>query len=196
MLDEATLPTKRSVVVSGRHNSRSKSVCVRKSSRKSQAASHFGTAGHIIVDLGPSKVTFQPTYRLEPQRPISLETIEKTLERTMRMALTNQAVETYSSSRANRFCQSLSREIMLNFRAQDFDRFRVICVVSMVEKNNQSMQLKMGFVWDSEWDQWTYHMIEMKTFFLEAYIFCVYFEWYTEFGGRADTENRCEVVFM
>lgn len=120
--------------------------------------------------------TFQPTYRLEPQRPLCLETINRVLQRTVVVALTNQAVTQYSANRANRFCQNLSREIMQRMRAEDFDRYRSIAVVTMVEKNNQSMQQKMGFTWDTELDQWASYVVETRSFFLNAVVLWVYYE--------------------
>lgn len=150
------------------HMSRSQSDSTRKST--------YSLAGHLIVDLGPGQATFQPTYRLEPARPIAMDPMRVLLEQTVLGALANQAFDKYNAAKASRFCQSVSREIMLRFRAHEFDRFRAIAVVTMTEKNNQCVHTKTGFEWDAEWDTWSDYLIEMKTFFMHACLFLVYYE--------------------
>lgn len=160
----------------------------RRSSRKStwryqqQKAqlNQYSPDGHHIADAtGPvRKMTMQPTYRMEPQRPLRRNGLQAIMERSMQMALANQAIDhyIYNSTRANRFCQHLARDIMLHFRAEDFDRYRAVCMVNITEKNNQSVQLRSGFLLDAHWDYWCSHTIDMSSFLLHACLFSVYYE--------------------
>lgn len=147
------------------------SVAMRKSSN-----ARYSQAGHLIRTAKPGERKFQPTYRMVSQAPLNLEHMYNITKRTVDTAIASNAMERYNPARANRFCQSLAREIQRCIAAEGFDRFRIVAVVTMLEKANQSTVAKLGFLWDAEQDNWTAYHYECRDFVVNALVLGVYYE--------------------
>lgn len=149
----------------------------RSSRNQSTSSRRYSMHGHRLPDSsGPRVRTLQPTFRLEPKRPLNLECINLILKRTADIAVANNALERFSLKQANHFCPSLAHEIQLRLRGEQFDRYRFIAIVNFVEKKNQCSMAKMGFMWDATLDQWASYVIENQFFTLQVCALCVYFE--------------------
>lgn len=147
-------------------------------SRKSvKTSNRYSVAGHLIANVKAGERTLQATYRLVSQAPLNLERMYNITKYTVDTAIAASALERYNPSRANRFCQSLAREIQKRIVYEEFDRFRIIAMVTMMEKGNQSGQMQLGFLWESEQDQWTDYHYECRDFVINALVVGVYYEW-------------------
>lgn len=137
----------------------------------------YSLHGNRLPDAsGPRVRTLQPTFRLEPKRPLNLERINQILKRTTDIAVASNALERFSLKQAYHFCPSLAHEIQLRLRGEQFDRYRFVAIVNFVEKKNQCCVEKMGFMWDSTLDQWASYVIDNQYFTLNVCVMCVYFE--------------------
>lgn len=142
----------------------------------SMRKSRYSSAGHLIRLSKIGEPRFQATYRLLSQAPLNLEQMYTITKRTVDMAIASNALDRYNAARANRFCQSLAREIQRCIVAEKFDRFRIVALVTMVERTNQSAVAKMGFLWDAEQDNWTAYHCECRDFEINALVLGVYYE--------------------
>lgn len=86
-------------------------------------------------------------------------------------------MQSYDSQKAITFTENLSLEIGLSLsaRAND-DRFRVVVLVTIIQKHEQSAVCKMGFLWDATQDHWNNYVFDCRTFQLIASALCVYLD--------------------
>lgn len=152
----------------------------RKSTWRNQSSSssrRYSLHGNRLPDSSRPRVrTLQPTFRLEPKRPLDLERINQILKCTTDIAVASNALERFSLKQANHFCPSLAHEIQLRLRGEQFDRYRFVAIVNFIEKHNQCVMEKMGFMWDTSLDQWASYVIDNQFFTLNVCVMCVYFE--------------------
>lgn len=81
----------------------------------------------------------------------------------------------YDPSKASKFTENLALEIGLTLQARD-DRFKIIVLVTIVQKNEQSAVCKTGFLWDATQDHWSEYAFDCRTFQLITSVFCVYLD--------------------
>lgn len=148
-----------------------------RSSRTRSRKSQYSTAGHVVPLAKAGIRVYQPTYRLVSQRPLDVERLFRVTKYTVDTSIARGALEQYRPQRANRFCQSLAREIQKRIRYEDFDRFRFVVMITKMEKANQSGHSKMGFLWDAEHDRWTSYQFETREYIINAVVLGVYYEW-------------------
>lgn len=147
-----------------------------RTSRLRSRKSHYSTAGHLIPLAKAGNRVYQPTFRLVSQRPLDLERLYRITKYTVDTSVARGALEQYRPQRANRFCQSLAREIQKRIRYEDFDRFRFVVLITKMEKANQSGDSKMGFLWDAENDRWTSYQFETREYIINAVVLGIYYE--------------------
>lgn len=137
----------------------------------------YSQSGHLINHhIKAGERTLLPTYQLYSKTPLLAERLYNIVEMTIRTAVAASAMDYYLEKRSSRFVQSMAREVMLNTMRQDYERFRIVAWVSLMEKSDQSGMAKMGFCWDAEQDQWSKYVFENKNIVITAFVCCVYFE--------------------
>lgn len=87
-------------------------------------------------------------------------------------------MSTYDPHKSSMFTENLSLEIGLTLEArrkmyENSDRFRAIVLVTIMQKNEQSAECKLGFLWDATLDHWTSYVFDCRTFQLNVSVFCV-----------------------
>lgn len=153
-----------------------KSTSVSRKSTAAKTSNRYSVAGHLIANTKADERTLQPTYRLVSKVPLNPDRIYNITKYTVETAIASCALERYNPTRVNRFCQTLAREIQKRILYEEFHRFRVIAVVTMMEKANQSGQLQLGFLWDADQDQWTNYHYDSRDFVINALVLGVYYE--------------------
>lgn len=120
--------------------------------------------------------TLQPTYRLQPKTRPSIDILTKILKRVVEITCQNRPMERFLISRARRLCSSVAREIQMQVTGEEFDRYRVVVKVMIVERANQTGVSKMAFIWETDKDMWTNYVKETPLFMLNATVCVVYWE--------------------
>lgn len=118
---------------------------------------------------------YQPTYRMESKNPFNIEHVEFVVERCTKENV-EEYMPVYKGDDATKFAKELSQEIRFRIKLQHFDRYRLIIVVSVVEKQYQSVCMQVGFLWDHERDLWMHFRHETKTYFVTVAVFGVYWD--------------------
>ncbi|GFO42628.1 TCTEX1 domain-containing protein 1-like [Plakobranchus ocellatus] len=120
-----------------------------------------------------SMVQKEPTYRMEPKRKF-----ESTQVR--------QCIQTILDSRLERFpynpkfCANMSRilsdEIKRRVKAMNFDRYKIICSVTIGEQKGQGVHVTSRCAWDEKLDTFATYTFQNEKIFCTATVFGVYNE--------------------
>lgn len=118
-------------------------------------------------------VRFQPTYRLQSQRPYSRESCEKLIK----IVVDGQMEAfTYESAEAERLAQQLSADILNRVKKMNFDRYRLVCTVTIGEKYMQSFRDIFKCLWDQQKDGYAYYVYDTPAVFAIAVLYAVYLD--------------------
>lgn len=136
--------------------------------------------GSSIVNIQPSvfehrpqKVVYENTYKMEPDKKLDLKEIEKLLENTLESFLQNV---TYDPS----YCRSLVNSLSLTIREQvkllDYKRYKVTCLVKIVENKCQGVRIASRCLWDDKKDNQVCVVYCNSSLICLASVFMVYCE--------------------
>lgn len=110
------------------------------------------SSGGRLVRVGSMAPMFEPTFRLDAIRPLSQYRLNKILRQTIVLAIEQRAQIKYQPKQMLNFCQTLSFRICFSLMMKRRDRYRIVVIVTIVEKQNPSVCSRMGFLWDIERD--------------------------------------------
>lgn len=116
---------------------------------------------------------FQPTYRLEPKRPFKHDDCYSVLQNLITFHMQNYV---YNPKTASRQCLYLSEEIKLRVKKLDFDRYKIICVLTIGQKYHQTYKSVAKFLWDSKRDGYANFVFDSRNFFCNGTIYAIYYE--------------------
>ncbi|XP_062538867.1 dynein light chain Tctex-type protein 2B-like [Armigeres subalbatus] len=116
---------------------------------------------------------FQNNYRLESRRPFNRDRVQLMVARYLGTFL---AEHRYNPKRAKRLAENLCFELRNLIKRCHFDRYRVVAMVTVGDKQSQDFRSVLRFVWDAEKDGYVNFAHETPDFFVIATVFAVYFE--------------------
>lgn len=143
----------------------------------SRPRSRYTIHGRLDRSGSADEQLYMPTYRMESQRPFNLEHMNFIVVNSVRSAIRDPLMATYDPARAMKCCENIANEIRFRIKMHQYDRYRIIVLVNIFEKWNQGIHCKMGFLWDTQADQWLSHQQETKHFTVTAVVLAVYWEW-------------------
>ncbi|XP_037048911.1 tctex1 domain-containing protein 1-like isoform X2 [Bradysia coprophila] len=114
-----------------------------------------------VKPKGDPKVNVEEIYRI----------LQSTIEEQLK---TDKFFQTYNAQISSKFCQILSREIRGRIKMLRHDRFRIVCIVAIIEKLQQFIDYKMGFNVDPKCDNYSTFTYEGATCYIVATVFMVY----------------------
>ncbi|XP_054857178.1 dynein light chain Tctex-type protein 2 [Eublepharis macularius] len=120
-----------------------------------------------------SRPKYANTYRMEPYRTFEAHIIRKKAEEILKNILQDYQ---YDGSNAAAKCLILSEDILAAVKDQDFDRYKYIVQVFMVEKSGQSIHIASRWVWDATRDNWVSALYETENYVTVALIIAAYYE--------------------
>lgn len=71
-------------------------------------------------------------------------------------------------------CQALSKDIRNSVKDLNISRFRIVTVVSVIEKRLQSIDYKMTFVVDAQLDYYGSFKYESAEYYIVATVYMIY----------------------
>ncbi|KAH9639771.1 hypothetical protein HF086_009706 [Spodoptera exigua] len=113
------------------------------------------------------------TYQLEPKTTFRVPDVE---------AAINGVLDAYWEGHVYNVTESpgltmvIAGEVMRNVKSLCFDRYRIIAVVSLVQKRSQSYNNAVAFLWDHERDGIADILRETTTAFIQVTVFGVYLD--------------------
>lgn len=116
---------------------------------------------------------YEPTYWLQSQRPYSRESCEKLLKIVVDAQMESFA---YDSTEAEALAQTLSRDILGRVKKMNFDRYRLVCTVTIGEKYMQSCCDIFKCLWDMQTDGYAFYVYDTPAVFAIAVLYAVYLD--------------------
>ncbi|OWK63147.1 Tctex1 domain-containing protein 3 [Lonchura striata] len=83
---------------------------------------------------------------------------------------------TYDGASSPFLCASISEEILNAVKELDYDRYKYVVTVLIVEKANQAMIVASRCLWDAERDTWVSAKCETDTFIALALVMACYYD--------------------
>ncbi|XP_054136517.1 PHD finger protein 10 isoform X4 [Melozone crissalis] len=110
---------------------------------------------------GKAKSKSRNTYRLEPRTKVQ----DDLLQDKAQAILTNKLrYATYDGASSAFLCASISEEILNAVKELNYDRYKYVVSVLIVEKANQAMIVASRCLWDAQRDTWVSAKCETDTF--------------------------------
>ncbi|GAB1868558.1 Tctex1 domain-containing protein [Camponotus japonicus] len=116
---------------------------------------------------------YQNTYRMEPPNPFKIDLVDKIVKTVMNNRLDEL---TYDDTVVEKLCSDIASEIRRRVKKLNFDRHKIIVTVTIIEKTSQSIETTLGFLWDSEKDNYSLFSLEGRTFYAQCCVLGVYYE--------------------
>ncbi|NXR55377.1 TC1D3 protein, partial [Hippolais icterina] len=113
------------------------------------------------------------TYRLEPRTKVQ----DGLVRDKAQAILTSKLQEaTYDGASSPFLCASISEEILKAVKELDYDRYKYVVSVLIVEKANQAMIVASRCLWDDQRDTWVSAKCETDTFIALALVMACYYD--------------------
>ncbi|XP_072763118.1 dynein light chain Tctex-type protein 2 [Anoplolepis gracilipes] len=116
---------------------------------------------------------YQNTYRMEPQNPFKADLADKIVKSVMNNRLDELA---YDDTVVAKLCGDIASEIRRRVKKLNFDRHKIVVTVTIIEKTSQSVETAVGFLWDSEKDNYSLFSLEGRSFYAQCCVFGIYYE--------------------
>ncbi|NWI49580.1 TC1D3 protein, partial [Calyptomena viridis] len=113
------------------------------------------------------------TYRLESRNKFQ-DCLVRNKAQQILMNKLQQA--NYDGVSSPSLCASISEEILKAVKEFDFDRYKYVVSVLIVEKANQAMIVASRCLWDVQRDTWVSAKCETETFIALALVMACYYD--------------------
>ncbi|XP_075167386.1 dynein light chain Tctex-type 5 isoform X2 [Haematobia irritans] len=108
-------------------------------------------------------------------RNFSMEQVHKLIESIIEERLTwDRFSRSYDSWRSLQLTESLASEIRDRVRGFNHKRHRIICILSLIEKQNQGIHMRMSHLMDEKLDNFTSVVYERPSYFIVVVVYLVY----------------------
>ncbi|XP_028168984.1 dynein light chain Tctex-type 5-like [Ostrinia nubilalis] len=117
--------------------------------------------------------TYQPTYQLNPRKRFSEERVQKILKE---LVDTELAEAEYSEKTVPDLTLSLTETVRNAIKEENFNRYRIIVVVTIGQQRQQGVQMFHSFLWDHERDMFVTTNFENPHIFANVVVYGVYLD--------------------
>ncbi|XP_006616794.1 tctex1 domain-containing protein 1-like [Apis dorsata] len=116
---------------------------------------------------------YQNTYRLNAYNPFKVDPVDK----IVKMIMINKLEDiSYDGTECSKICESVATDIREKIKNLNFDRYKIVVNLTIIEKANQGIQSIMGFLADTERDNYSTFTYEARTFYAYCFAFGIYYE--------------------
>ncbi|EEB14583.1 T complex testis-specific protein, putative [Pediculus humanus corporis] len=114
-----------------------------------------------------------PTYRMEPKKKFDVDVVYQLLKEFMDKHCSEFS---YNEKECQNACKRISYYIRRAVKQLSFDRYRFICQVRIIEKQNQGIETQIGFLWCENFDGYACYTVDTYSFMAQAVVFGIYKE--------------------
>ncbi|XP_021183514.3 dynein light chain Tctex-type 5 [Helicoverpa armigera] len=118
-------------------------------------------------------VTYFNTYQLEPHVKFHVAQVEKTLNNVLDTYFANHK---YSEQETPKLTLAMARATTQSVKDLGFNRYRIIAVVSTVQKRLQCYNNAVAFLWDQDRDGYANVQREVQSVFVQITVFGIYLD--------------------
>ena len=115
----------------------------------------------------------EPTYRMEPKKPFSKHLVEKVIKDILEDRLENFV---YNPKFSATMIKVLSEEIKERVKLYCFDRYKIVVVVTLAQRNQQGLMISSRCNWDKKNDNFACYTFSNTHIVCSASVFGAYRE--------------------
>ncbi|XP_023029607.2 dynein light chain Tctex-type 5 [Leptinotarsa decemlineata] len=130
-------------------------------------------SSNCLIGHPTETIRYMNTYRLESQNPFDPEKVDKILKTVLMEALENLTYDPDKCASQAKWATSVIRS---KVKQLHFDRYKLLCIVTIGEKNSQDVLATCRYLWDAERDRFSTFSMENTFVFGIAYCFGLYCE--------------------
>ncbi|XP_077981554.1 dynein light chain Tctex-type 5-B-like [Glandiceps talaboti] len=119
------------------------------------------------------KLLYENSYRMEPTKKFISDRVEPVIQAVLEE---NLASEKYDGEKCSLLSKTISQEIKLRIKDLHYDRFKIVCTVSIGEKKSQDVLIGSRCVWDQERDDFASASYTNSSLFAIAVVYALYYE--------------------
>uniref|UniRef100_A0A336LLM8 CSON010159 protein n=1 Tax=Culicoides sonorensis TaxID=179676 RepID=A0A336LLM8_CULSO len=169
--------------ISQHRNSRTGSVLAEQISQiTGTGTTGFGTSKKKNLRFKEEEVTFPNIEDLpKPQLPFDVEKISKRIENIVETKINHIDEDTeqkvwvpYDPQKCQKLSAELSKEIKDDIKTMELDRYRIVVIVSIIQKQLQGINYKLKYCMDPQRDSFAYYSYENSHFYIVATAGLVY----------------------
>ncbi|KAL6424606.1 hypothetical protein ACFW04_009948 [Cataglyphis niger] len=116
---------------------------------------------------------YQNTYRLEPYKAFKCEIVDQILMDVMQHYLTDMK---YQPQTCMQMCEKISAETRDRIYRKYYDRYKVVIIITIVQKLGQDVYISFGKLWDIQRDNYSTHVVETPEFAAMGLVVGTYYE--------------------
>ncbi|XP_076640666.1 dynein light chain Tctex-type 5 [Halictus rubicundus] len=117
---------------------------------------------------------YQNTYRLESFCSFNIEVVDALVKEAMENRLS--LVTAYNPHQAAKLCQDIGSDVQKAISKKDYDRYKIVAQVSIVQRLDQSIHASFQCLWDVERDNYSCYVFENNHIYAWCCVFGIYFE--------------------
>ncbi|XP_074781218.1 dynein light chain Tctex-type protein 2 isoform X1 [Athene noctua] len=130
-------------------------------------------AKQLAFKANKVKTRYTNTYRLESHNKFRDYLVR---DRAQAILTNKLQQDKYDGVSSPSLCASISEEILKAVKELDFDRYKYVVSVLIVEKAGQAMNVASRWVWDAQRDTWVSAKYETETFIALALVMACYYD--------------------
>ncbi|CAH1712886.1 dynein light chain Tctex-type 5-like [Aphis gossypii] len=119
-------------------------------------------------------IKYENTYRMESKKPFD-ERLAKVVLKTEIENHFNDETK-YDPNKAIQTCSDISLNVKNKIREMEFDRYKIVCIVGIVEKRSQGVISKVKFLRDITKDKYVKTKFENNNLVATIVVGALYFE--------------------
>ncbi|XP_060817383.1 dynein light chain Tctex-type protein 2B-like [Bombus pascuorum] len=117
---------------------------------------------------------YQNTYRLSSFNPFDVEVVDKLVMETMESKLS--PVTAYHPNHMAKLCLEIGSDLQNALCKKDYDRYKLVTQVTIVQRLDQSVHAAFQSLWDAERDNYSYYVFENNHIYAWCCVFGLYYE--------------------
>ncbi|XP_060600404.1 dynein light chain Tctex-type protein 2B-like isoform X2 [Ruditapes philippinarum] len=119
------------------------------------------------------KIYYENTYKMEPPEKFRPDKVRPIIEKVL---ATNLKGRKYDPTECSLLSKALSDDIKHQVRALKFDRYKIIALVTVGQKTDQSVSVGSRFLWDADRDNFAAASWCNKHVYAVGTVYAVYYE--------------------
>ncbi|KAJ8722854.1 hypothetical protein PYW07_004034 [Mythimna separata] len=127
----------------------------------------------ITTEYKRPQLVYLNTYQLEPRVRFNVPHVTNAINKILDFFFEDFR---YTSAEANIRTMLIADEVLRAVKNMKFDRFRIICVVTLAQRRAQSYNNAVAFLWDHEFDSVVDVHREEHTALIQVTVFGVYLD--------------------
>ncbi|XP_076302992.1 dynein light chain Tctex-type protein 2B [Lasioglossum baleicum] len=139
--------------------------------------SGFSSASRVFFHKRGDRVKipkYQNTYRLESFHPFHIEVVDQMVKQTMESKLS--PVTSYHPTHMAKLCFEIGSDLQNMLCKKDFDRYKLVVQVTIVQRLDQSIHTGFQCLWDVDRDNYSYYVFENNHIHAWCCVFGIYYE--------------------